>query len=271
MTVRDANLSLTRALGAVGFTELEAVVYADLVRKPGQTGYALAKRLGKGQPSIYGALANLEAKRAIHGTDATSRTYSPVAPSELIARARADQAALLSLAEEELDQLQREGDDPSSLLRVDDVEQIFVRAQRLIDTATDTLLFEFTPPFGERLEPALENAVRRGLSVSGLVMGGADGIAGARNVISPVAAKILKTWPFAVLILVADGRQSLIAGIGDGVTQGLWSDSLFLSVILNNALASDVLLQEQQSDKWQGPNLDLFGKYPPGFLDLMRR
>lgn len=191
-------------------------------------------------------------------------------PADLIARARAEQAALLFRAEQELSQLQREEDDPSSLLRIDDPDQIYARAQRVIDTANDTLLFEFTPPFHDRLAPVLEKAVARGVSVSGMVMGGGDAIAGARNVISPVSAKILRAWPFAVLILVADARQSLIAGLGDGVAQGLWSDSLFLSVLLNNALASDVLLQEQQPASWKGPNLDLFGRHPPGFTELMK-
>lgn len=77
MASPDASSSLTKALGAVGFTELEAAVYADLVRKPGQTGYALAKRLGKGQPSIYSALANLEGKSAIY---APMRLRAPMRP-----------------------------------------------------------------------------------------------------------------------------------------------------------------------------------------------
>jgi HTH-type transcriptional regulator, sugar sensing transcriptional regulator len=269
MNDAEPALRLTRALGAVGFTELEAIVYADLVRRPGQTGYALAKRLGKGQPSVYSALASLETKGAIHGTNAAARTYSAISPDDLIARARVSQMTMLARAEEALSQLQREADPPSSLLRIDDPDQIFARAERMIDAATDTLLFELTPPFSTRLGSKLKAASKRGVSVSGLVMGGAEIVEGARNVVSPIAPKILQTWPFTVLILVVDGRHSLIAGLGDGAAQGLWSDSLFLSVILNNALASDILLQERMPASWAGPNIDLFGKHPPGFSELM--
>ncbi|RYG87928.1 MAG: TrmB family transcriptional regulator [Alphaproteobacteria bacterium] len=269
MSVAAQPIALTQALAAVGFTELEAIVYADLVRRPGQTGYALAKRLGKGQPSIYSALASLETKGAIHGTNAAARTYSAIPPADLIARARLSQIEMLSRAEEALSHLRREGDAPSSLLRIDEPDQIFARAERMIEAATDTLLFEFTPPFGARLKPKLEVASKKGVSVSGLVMGSSERVEGARNVISPVAPKILEAWPFAVLILVVDGRQSLIAGLGSGTAQGLWSDSNFLSIILNNALASDILLQERMPATWAGPNLDLFGKHPPGFAELM--
>lgn len=256
------------ALQPLGFTELEALVYADLIRRPEQTGYSLAKRLGKGQASIYAALAGLETKQAVDGTDAASRTYAPRDPAALVARSRAEQTARLATAEEALGRLRSEGRDASSLVRLNEPDQIYARALALIEGATETLLFEFTPPHGDRLAAPLSAAAARGVKVGGMVMRAEDAIEGAHNVVSPLAAAVRDAWPFAVLIVVADARQALIAGIGAD-SQALWSDSVFLSVVLNNALASDILLQGRHDAAWEGPNMELFGRRPPGFADLL--
>ena len=269
MAAHKRSSPAPEALAVLGFTELEARVYADLIKRSGQTGYALAKRLGKGQPSIYAALANLEAKEAVRGTDAASRTYSATPPEELISRARSNHAALLEDAELAISRLRPEVADRANLLRIDNVEEIQARASSIIASAKETLLFEFTPPFGEALGAAISEAVRRGVTTSGLVMRAQDVVDGAHCVVSPAATKVLQTWPFSVLVLVADGRQTLIAGAGEAGAQGLWSDSVLLSVILNNALASDILLQEREGPDWAGPNAALFGKLPPGFAELI--
>lgn len=260
---------LPALLAPLGFTELEALVYGELLRSPGLTGYALAKVTGKGQPSVYAALASLETKRAVFATDTGARSYAAVPVAELLTRLRRNHEQWFVQAEEALTRVQA-STPPDSLVQLRNADQVYERAQQMIDAAQETILFELAPGCREALAPHIQSAAKRGLSASGLVMRAEDAIDGARSVVSPVGSRVLEVWPFDLLVLVTDARQVLIGGLSeDGAARALWTDSLFMSVILHNAIASDVLLHHSSGEDWTGPNLSLFGRHPPGFRELL--
>lgn len=272
MIAPDATAALADiapTLEPLGFTEIEARAYVALLARPGQTGYALAKAIGKGQPSVYAALAGLEAKGAVAPTDAGSRTYAAAPVEELIATLRRRQDARLDHAAEALRRVNA-ADGGETVSRLDSADQVFAKARSLLQGATETVLFELTSGPAQALRAEVAETVARGVKASGMVLREEDVIPGADCIVSPVGARVAAIWPVDLLILIVDGRQGLIAGLGEaGKAQALWTDSLFLSVILHNAITSDVLLHQSMKPDWIGPNLTLFGGHPPGFRDFL--
>ena len=268
----DDAIDISRSLAPLGFTDTEALVYAELVRRPGQTGYSLSKVIGKGQPSIYAALASLELKGAVVGQDGSARLFTATPPSELLDRLEQRFAEQRARAERAFAHLQA-GPRSAAVQELTTEQQVFAKARALIDSARETILFEMFPAPLETLRADLARAERRkGLRMAGLVMRAAGPIGGARLVVSPVGERILELWPPQILHVVVDGRSALLAGLrSDGAAEALWTDNVFLSTILHNALTSDVLLHNQAPSDWTGPNRELFGGHPPGLRDIINQ
>ena len=73
-----------QALEPLGFTEIEAAIYCELLRGPAATGYRLAKVIGKAPANTYQALASLASKGAVMIDDGETETYRSTPPAELL-------------------------------------------------------------------------------------------------------------------------------------------------------------------------------------------
>jgi predicted transcriptional regulator len=264
--------ALRQALAPLGFTEIEAQSYGALLARPDQTGYRLAQAIGKGQPSVYAALTGLEAKGAITATGQSPRTYRAAPPAELLARLRARQDRQF---EEAARVLERIAAPPpaGAVAQMTDPDQIYARAAAMIGRARETLIWEMSGGPVAALRPALVAAAARGVRSSGLVLRAEDMVEGSNCIVSPVGDKVATVWPVAPLILVADAREALVAGLpmagGGREGEALWTDNLLHSVVLHNALASDLLMHRDASPDWVGPNRALFDTHPPGFREFI--
>lgn len=261
MSERSESLA---ALEPLGFTEIEALVYVALLRTPDQTGYALSKLVNKGQPSIYAALSGLEQKGAIVKVAGRKGGFTAVPPDELVGRLKSRFERQCEAAAKELRKIET-ADVDELVLHMKRSDVVYEKARALIDDAKETLVFELFPAAVERLRPALEAAARRsGLKMAGMVLRPQDHIEGAQTVVSPIAAKILDVWPSTLLILLADAEVSLVAVVDDDGAQAIWTDTKILSVILHNAITSDIILHRDAEPDWIGPNRQLLGELPIG-------
>ncbi len=258
-------------LAPLGFTETEALVYGELLSRPDQTGYGLAKAIRKGQPVTYAALSGLEAKGAVMSSLAPARVYRAVPPGELIAALKADFQRKCQQAETSLE-TSIAGNSTDQIYHLRSTEQVLERARRMLAQARSTVLFELFPfPLNALRGELTAAASREGVAAVGMVLRSEDHVDGVRSLIPSNASQIREVWDSEVLTLIVDAEQALVATFSDGrVVQGFWTDSLYLAVLLHNAISADVVLHERGGPDWKGPNLHLFGKRPPGLVALNR-
>jgi HTH-type transcriptional regulator, sugar sensing transcriptional regulator len=232
------------ALHDLGFTEIETLVYASLLRESPATGYRISHAIGRPTPNTYKAIGSLAQKGAVVVDDGGSRLCRAVPPDELLtalerrfqerkARARGALEALKPVS----------GDD--RVWQLSTVDQVLERARAmLLRTRRMALLDVFPGPFAA-LRAEIERAARKARVVAKVYAPGAAG--GARLVECPDAARVLAFWPGQQLTLVRDAEEHLLALLTpdmSGVHQAVWSNSTFLSCMHHNHVASEIGLTE---------------------------
>ncbi|KQR87378.1 TrmB family transcriptional regulator [Sphingomonas sp. Leaf343] len=264
----DAN----SALCGFGFTQLEALIYAELLRSAPSTGYRLARDVGKAPPNIYQTLKGLVEKGAIVAAeDAESATsYFPVPPRQLFAAIKDDFAerhhAALTILEAIHAPTAHE-----SVYQLRNVKQVFERALAMIEAADEIILFDMMPPISARLRPAIDQAAQRGVKVVGIAYRPEDAAA-TIPYNGEKTSDVESRWPGLGLILIIDGREQLIAQLTrdmENVLNAVYSDSVFLSSVLHSAVSSDIRLVALRADATDPlADLTLTITPPPGLRDL---
>src|SRR5580658_1612581 len=74
------------SLADLGFTNLEAEIYAFLLQESPATGYRIAQAIGKPAANTYKAIQTLEQKGAVIVEDGASRMCRAVSSDELLSR-----------------------------------------------------------------------------------------------------------------------------------------------------------------------------------------
>jgi HTH-type transcriptional regulator, sugar sensing transcriptional regulator len=261
------------ALQALGFTEIEARVYACLVQESPATGYRVSHLIGRPTPNTYKALASLAQKGAVILDDGDRRQCRAVPPEQLLValerRFREDaeraRAALASLRP-------AGGDD--RVYQVRNVEQVLERARSMLaGTRTLALLDVFPAPLG-RLHEALEGAARRVRVVAKVYAEAA--VKGVELVRAEEPDRVRAAWPGQHLSLVCDAEEHLIALFSEDlatVYQAIWSRSTFLSCMHHNHLAHEILLAGGvvRAARTRQRSLQLTTAGVSGFKTLVRR
>lgn len=262
MTTTD---SLLAQLGALGFTETEALLYCELVRSGPASGYRLAKAVGKARANVYQALSQLTQSGAVLIDDSQVQTFRATDPGELMramaesyrGHAEAAQAGLQALAAPATD---------DRIYHLKTVEQVFERAVAMIDRASATVLVDAFPQPLERVLPALERAAARGVAVAAFVYD--DRASASFPLISSTAAHFaLARWPGLQLSVVTDAREHLVSLLERGmarVLHGIWSDSVYLSCLQHSGLAAEIRLASLSATGNALDQIALLQAQPPG-------
>ena len=265
---------LNKALQDIGFSEIEALVYAFLVGREPATGYRISHAIGKPTANTYKAVASLARQGAVLLDDGGSGLARAVPPEELLAglerRARERrEAARAALAERVADV----PDERVYALRTPD--QALDRARAILGRAREIVLGDLFPgPLGA-LAGDLAAAAGRGVKVVVKVYGRVD-LPGVAEVPESDAPRALAGWPGEPLTLVADAEEHLLAlfdrGLA-GVRQAVWSRSPFLSCLHHNRVAMELL-----HTAWKGRGslvgadalvgISLLSSRPPGLRRL---
>ena len=264
--------SAVQVLTALGFTETESLVYCDLLKHPGSTGYRIARSINKAQANTYQTLNSLVQKGAAVYEEGETRSFRATPPGELLARVRRTFETQVETAARSLSRLETtESDDRIYQLR--HFDQVVERARAMLAEAEETVAFSWFPSWAAPLNEELAAAARRGVAAAGMILRPEDEVPGVRCVLSNVADFVTEIWPGEQIILVVDGRQFLLAmkekDSGD-VRQAYWAHNPFIATILHNALSSDVLVHGSELILEIGGSIQrhLFGRLTPGFRDL---
>jgi hypothetical protein len=239
MTTTD---QASRALQDLGFTALEAQVYAYLLQHAPATGYRVSHAIGKPTANTYKALASLADQGAVLLDDGGGGAARAVPPAELLAglerrareRREAAAAALADLAPGEVD-------DRVYALR--DRDQVLERARAMLARARQIVLADLFPAVFDELRADLADCAARGVSVT--VRAYAPAEAGAALVVGGEGKGAPGRWPGQQLSLVVDGAEHLLALLSPDlgqVHQAVWSGSAFLSCLHHNHLAMELLV-----------------------------
>ncbi len=234
--------TLSNALQGIGFSEIEALVYAFLVGREPATGYRISHAIGKATANTYKAIASLVQQGAVQVDEGGNRLVRAVPPDELLAglerRAREKrEAARAALADRSADV----ADDRVYTLRGRD--QVLERARAMLGRAREIVLGDLFPGPLEALAADLAAAAARGVRVVVKVYSPLD-VPGVAEVPEADAARALSGWPGQQLSLVADADEHLLALFDAplaNVHQAVWSRSTFLSCLHHNHVAMEIL------------------------------
>lgn len=153
---------------ALGFTDLESLIYCELLRSSPATGYRLAQITSKAPANIYQALGSLAQKGLVVVDEGDVRFYRPVAPRDVLTFMDRTFQSNRQAAVKTLTDLY-EPPETDRIFQIKSVAQIFERARSMISSARKMLLFDLFPRPFEFLRPELERAAASGVKVAGVV------------------------------------------------------------------------------------------------------
>jgi sugar-specific transcriptional regulator TrmB len=261
------------ALATMGFTQLESLIYCELLRNAPATGYRLSQLVGKAPANIYQVLKALTQKGAIVASndreEATS--YIPVPPEQLLAGIRHGFEERYDAALAALESVHAPTTD-ETVYQLRTVAQVMERTRAMLSDAKEVVILDFFPALYDVMREEVDAARARGVLVAGIAYRPED-----EQPTMPYngeAADLVEIrWPGLGLILVVDGCQQLIAQLSKDMTQVLnavYTDSVFLSCVFHSAVAADIRLVALRKDPSDPLKiLSLQRSTPPGLRTML--
>lgn len=238
-------------LSGLGFSTLEAEAYLHLLGAGPQTGYQVAKALGRQTANTYKAIEVLAGRGAVMIEEGKHRLCRPVPPKEFLRRARREFQEQVESLETALSRIEPAGDD-DRVYKLETPGQVLERAEALIAEAESVIVLDAFPRALEALRPALEKRLRRKQGVEVFIEAYMPfALRGARVVMVRDGGAALAQWQGEQLNLVVDSRRHVMALFEPelrGVRQAVWSNSLYLSCLHHaGRLCEHTLLLAQQA------------------------
>lgn len=269
-----------RSLTDLGFTQLEAEIYAFLLQESPATGYRVAQALGKPAANTYKAIESLAGKGAVLVEEGSNRQCRAVPAEELLGRLERGFKERRARASEALASLRPAAED-DRVYQLRSLEQVLERGRAMLARAREIVMADFFPAAVEALRPDLEAAAARGLKVAVQVYQPAE-VEGARVVTFPRGLELMDAFSGQWIILVVDGAEYLLAFLsrdGRQLQQAVWTGSPFLAHLLYCYMVSEFTFCGLLADpETPGEVRQILGKhrafYPfdvPGFQALAQR
>lgn len=100
-------MTIIEKLCKIGFSENEALIYVELLKKSGLNGTQLSKILNLPRSSVYGALENLLKKNIVYiiPTNKDLKNYNPIYPEDLVKRIKNEYMYILENIGTDLDKI----------------------------------------------------------------------------------------------------------------------------------------------------------------------
>jgi len=228
----------------IGFSEYEAKAYVALLRKNPVTGYELSKLSGVPRSMIYEVVGKLTARGAAMMLRTGSATkYAPIPADEFLDQLQREHLALVVSLKDELSVF-ASAPDLEYVWNLEGRENIMSKAMEMIDQAETRVYLALLPATFPTLQPALEDAIQRGVRVAIYTTGDID-LSGGQMVVAPLSEEALTQVGGLGLILVADGQEVLI---GEWLTEtqarASWTSSPLLVFIAEHHLRTDLYLPQ---------------------------
>ena len=216
--METAALKLTQ----LGFSKYEAKAYITLAKENPLTAYELAKNSGIPTSKIYEVIKKLEKRQtiqAIHGE--RSKVYVPAPADEFIHNYRTAMEDNLNTIKDELSHVKK-GTDISYTWHINNHENLFLKAKRMIETAETSIILHTWPPEMSLLLPSLQNAEKNNVKIAVIHYGQAH--LDLRQVYThPTESTTHEKRETRGIILVTDSKQALNGTVTDKTAQAIWS------------------------------------------------
>lgn len=267
-TTGGGRETIIRALSALGFSDVEALVYATLLRFPGVTAYRVAKLVGKSQANVSLALRGLVAKRAVVAGDEAPTTFDPISVRALVSQLKSEFGGRIEAASSALENVVVESQ-VDRIRRLVSIEDVYAQAEQMLKKASETAIFSMTSLPLAHLRQNIARCAKK-VSVVGHFITDEEPIAGVKDLRSRRGKSIRSLIEGELIILITDAREMLLcfSEVDGRIRQAVWANNPLLVVIMHNAITSDFILNSSRlADRVGSPNEYLFGKIPSAILE----
>ncbi|MCP4546920.1 MAG: TrmB family transcriptional regulator [bacterium] len=274
------NNDYIQPLQALGFTEIESLVYGFLVENSPATGYRISHAIGKQPPNTYKAITSLESKGAIIVEVGEKKLCRAVPPTELLDTLEGRFRQHRQEAARSLETLSRRSRD-DRIYHLKTVDQVIQRSKAMLDRAQGIVLCDLFPGTCALLAEALEQTAARGVQVFCKVYGG-ERIPGVNVQQLGDHDPSLDRWPGQQLSIVIDSEEHLLALLAkdlESVHEAVWSTGTFLSCMHHNHVASEIRMtalhaavgEQLDSPEQSLSQITLLTFQPTGLTTLVQR
>jgi sugar-specific transcriptional regulator TrmB len=202
-------MDLLAELGAIGFTEYEAKVYAALLKDHPATGYQLSKLAGIPRSMVYEALGRLDVRGAVLKTEEAKATlYRPMPPDALLDRLMDEHQRRIVSLRQKLDVLYKAHDE-GHLWTFSGEGSVLSYAREMITQAQHEAMLVLTDATLETLHDAILDADARGIAIGALLTGETQLEVGQVYYHPPLESQLHKLSDS--LVVVVDEQEVLIA------------------------------------------------------------
>jgi sugar-specific transcriptional regulator TrmB len=239
-----------RPLQALGFTEIESLVYAYLVENSPATGYRVSRGIGKQLPNTYKAIETLANKGAIVIEEGEKRLCQAVPPDEMLRALDSRFQEHRREADRELKTLAKPTE-YGGIFHLRTVDQVIERGSAMLDRARRIVLCDLFPGPLQILKEALIATAKRDVLVVCRQYGRVQ-MPGVMTLPLDEPDPALESWLGQQISIVVDAEEHLIGLLTDdmgSVCEAVWSDSTFLSCMHHNHLAAEIQIMKQSSDR----------------------
>jgi sugar-specific transcriptional regulator TrmB len=233
------------ALVRLGFTGLEAEVYAFLLTELPSTGYRVAQALNRPVANVYKALEALEFKGAVVVDQSETKLSRAIPAEELLKRLERDFSQRAARARDVLDSMKPAPGD-SRVYQLRTREQVLERCRAMIRRANSLVLADLFPDPLQALRVDVEAAAARGITAIVKTFNGGP-IPGVTVVRNPDGPDLVERYPGQWLILTVDGAELVIASFAKDrrtIHQAIWTESPTVAWIVHTSFAAETMFCE---------------------------
>ena len=237
--------SANKMLESIGFTVLESDIYVYLLTQGANTGYGVAKGVGKAVANVYKALDILAKKGAVEQASGKSKQYIAVPWEQLISTETKKFEANMDGLAKALKQIPSHQED-EQIYHMQNADQVKEQSVRIIEKAGSIILADLEPKSLEWLKQPLIDAALRAVEVRVKIYEDAD-LPNVHLVLRKQGKQIYDKTRYINFGICADG-QDMITGIlthdSSQVVQAFRSKSALMNLTIYNKLLYELVLTE---------------------------
>jgi sugar-specific transcriptional regulator TrmB len=207
---------LIKQLCHLGFTQLESEVYLYLIINGENTGYAVAKGIGKAVANVYKGIEGLSTKGAVEVTVADSKICSAVPWKQVLASEQTRFDNNINSLSEQLKQIPEQQDN-ESVYQLKNISQVLNAGKQIIEQSEHIIVAELEPKVAEYYAPMLAEAAKRGVEVRVKVYQPIV-IENAHITVRQFGEQVYSGTKDVSFKICADGRESLTAALTSDIS-----------------------------------------------------
>jgi HTH-type transcriptional regulator, sugar sensing transcriptional regulator len=232
----------TEILTNLGLNQLEAEIYAYLLRSEPSTAYRIAQAIGKQTANVYKAVEMLARRGAVMIEEGESRLVRAVPAREFLRHAEREFLERTKAAGEVLGALHHPTFD-ERVYRIESVAEALERARIMLESEAKKLaVVDAFPRAWEAIAASASKAIARGVELHVQTYAPVEIEGASAHVVAAPGDAVLDYWRCEQLNIIVDGRQHLLALFSpelDRVYQVFWSHSLYVSSLLHGGFLGE--------------------------------